>query len=283
MKEIVAFAIATVVVSGGLGAFCFKALQYDSVSNLAAKALDAHDGHGENGHEEAHAGTPKHWAYSGEGGPLEWGSLEPKFSLCASGKTQSPINVTSSVNSADPAALKFFYRSAHVAFKNNGHTLQADINPGLYFERDGIKFELLQFHFHSPSEHKVDGVGTPLELHLVHKDTQGNLGVIGFMIDEGTENAVFAPVWSGLPNGAGKKQYGNKNIDLASLLPASVEHFNYSGSLTTPPCSEGVNWFVLKKHIQFSKEQIALYNAILSGTARPLQPLNARRSIYFSR
>lgn len=278
MKEQIATGIAVVLVSGIIAGFLFKAVKAGHFENLHAKALAIE----EDEHKDSNHKTP-HWAYNGKGGPSDWGKLDNKFSLCASGKTQSPINITSSFKVADHSSLKFFYRPTRAALKNNGHTLQSDISPGLYFERDGVKFEMLQFHFHSPSEHKVEGVGSPLEVHFVHKDAQGNLGVIGFMIDEGTENSVFAPIWSALPAKSGNIQSAGQNIDISKLIPNEVEHFNYSGSLTTPPCSEGVNWFVMKQHIQFSKEQIAAYNAILSDTSRPVQPMNARRPAFFAR
>jgi carbonic anhydrase len=231
----------------------------------------------------AHEGP--HWSYEGETGPSSWGTLSPEWSPCGDGTNQSPIDIDQTVR-ADlpgmkarfmPVTLKIIHQ-AHVADGiNNGHTVQINYTEGDVLAIGEEQFQLVQYHFHSPSEHTVKGQHHPMEMHLVHKSADNKLAVIGVFIDEGAHNAAFDPIWSNLPDTKGEEVHvENVMVDVNQLLPASMESYRYDGSLTTPPCSEGVKWIVMTTPIQMSAEQINAFRAIISGNNRPVQPLNSR-------
>jgi carbonic anhydrase len=159
---------------------------------------------------------------------------------------------------------------------NNGHTFQVNVDKGSSIKVDGKTFELLQFHFHTPSEHTVDGRPFPLELHLVHQAADKSLAVIGVLMTEGTSNSVLAKFWDKLPKTASEVDTG-QNIELKDLLPRGTDdYFTYAGSLTTPPCSESVRWIVLQQPVQVAKAQIATFRAVFPNNSRPTLPLGAR-------
>jgi carbonic anhydrase len=231
--------------------------------------------------------TP-HWDYGAEHGPAEWGSLCPEFSSCGSGRSQSPIDLSGAARE-ELAALKTAYRPAalrivhhmHVAdVVNNGHTVQVNCPSGSSLDVDGGAYELLQFHFHSPSEHTLEGKHFPMEMHLVHKAADGKLAVVGVFIAEGATNAAFEPVWSNLPEEKGLELHlEDVEVDVEALLPKNRTTYRYDGSLTTPPCTEGVEWFVLAEPIALGPEQIGAFRAVLQGNNRPTQPLNGRKVV----
>lgn len=226
-----------------------------------------------------------HWAYEGEGGPENWDELG--YPDCA-GATQSPINLASATG-ADLENIQFAYGDAAVKMLNNGHTIQVDQIEGSQVVIGGETYFLKQFHFHSPSEHTLNGGAFPIEMHLVHKTAdESKAAVVGVFIREGAENAALASVWAHLPaeespyvlNEHGEKVYTpqdtGESISLAALLPAEALFFRYEGSLTTPPCTSGILWSVLQTPIEMSAEQIAQFTRIMEGNNRPLQDLNAR-------
>ena len=221
-------------------------------------------------------GHALHWGYAGEAGPEHWGEIDPQFEKCKTGKNQSPIDITS----AKPeklASIQFDYKAAPIGIINNGHTIQVNVPKGSSITVNGKQYELLQFHFHSPSEHKMSGKSGDMELHLVHKNKEGELAVIGVFMNAGKENALVKAVWDNLPAEVGKeKSVGQLTINPADFLPAKKTYANYPGSLTTPPCSEGVNWMVMKESIEVSKAQAEKFTAIFPMTARPVQPLHER-------
>lgn len=219
-----------------------------------------------------------HWAYSGAGGPEHWGTLEPEFAACASGKSQSPIDITHATPS-DLPNIVFNYAPSAVNIVNNGHTIQVNYDAGSSIEIDGVRYDLVQFHFHAPSEHTINGKRYPAELHLVHKSASGDLAVVGVMMDKGAENLALAPVWSHLPAKEGPEEHFTAAVDATSLLPDVRTTFRYSGSLTTPPCSEGVKWNVMTAAIQLSDTQLRAFTKIIDGNDRPLQPLGGRTLI----
>ncbi len=240
---------------------------------------DDHGGHGnaaaDHGHGDGHGATV-HWSYAGADGPEHWGTLSPDFAACAAGRMQSPIDLTGAVN-ATPPALTFAYKPSPLTIVNNGHTIQVDYAPGSTLSVDGEAFELLQFHFHAPSEHSVDGARAPMEVHLVHKSAAGTLAVIGVLMDAGAANAVLAPVWEHMPHEPGRADVADATIDAAALLPPDTErYFRYKGSLTTPPCSEGVRWFVMTERISLVEASIAAFEDTAGPNARPIQALNER-------
>jgi carbonic anhydrase len=218
-----------------------------------------------------------HWGYSGAVGPENWGTLDPKFSLCSSGKNQSPVNLSGLVQAELPA-LKFDYRpGGHEVIVNNGHTIQVNYQPGSSFSVDGRSFELKQFHFHAPSENLVDGKSFPLEAHFVHADSHGNLAVIAVFFEEDGANSELENAFAKMPSQADQESPLNPPVSAAALLPANSNYYRYNGSLTTPPCSEGVAWFVMKQTVTASKEQVEKFaHTMHHSNNRPVQPVNAR-------
>jgi len=191
---------------------------------------------------------------------------------------QSPIDITVDVHAGLPE-LVFDYHSSDINEINNGHTIQQNVSPGSYLTITGrdVRYELMQFHFHSPSEHKIDGRSFAMELHFVHASEEGALAVVGVMIEEGDEHPVLDKLWSWMPENPGETSEQPIGIEETNLLPPTREYFAYSGSLTTPPCSEGIAWIVLKNPIEASAEQIARFKERVGpATNRPVQPRNAR-------
>ena len=216
-----------------------------------------------------------HWGYSGAGGPEHWGMLQPEFAACSAGKNQSPIDITRAAP-GDIPNIVFNYAPSAVNIINNGHTIQVDYDAGSYIEIDGVRHDLVQFHFHAPSEHTINGKRFPAELHLVHRSASGELAVVGVMMETGSENPALAPVWSHLPAKEGPVEHFTPAVDAASLLPEIRTTFRYSGSLTTPPCSEGVKWNVMTAPIQLSDAQLKAFTGIIDENDRPIQALGTR-------
>lgn len=218
-----------------------------------------------------------HWTYEGAEGPEHWGEMSPDFAVCARGKTQTPIDIQHVVEAAKSEPIKFRYGTDVSEILNNGHTVQANIPAGSSITVDGIEFQLKQFHFHTPSENLVHGKSFPMEMHLVHADKDGNLAVVGVMIQEGKKNAALAKLWAQMPQHADEKNVLNSIVNPSSLLPKSQRYYRFDGSLTTPPCSEGVRWLVMKDPISASKEQIEAFAKVVhEHNARPVQPVGAR-------
>lgn len=216
-----------------------------------------------------------HWGYSGHEGPSHWGELSHDYEACQSGKKQSPINITGA-QTANLAKIEFHYQPGALDVVNNGHTIQVNVPAGSYIVADGKKYKLLQFHFHSPSEHEINGKHADMVAHLVHQADDGQLGVIGVLMNKGKANTELARIWAYLPQHKGDHTHEAVKINAAHLLPENTAYYNYSGSLTTPPCSEGVNWLVLQNATSVSQEQVAAFTKIFSNSIRPVQPLNGR-------
>lgn len=231
---------------------------------LAAGGADKHD----------HA----HWGYSGKTGPDHWGSLADEFSLCNSGQRQSPIDLDATLGPTT-VSMSFHYRPSPLKVINNGHTIQVNYAPGSYAELDGKRYELAQFHFHSPSEHTVKGEHIDMEAHLVHRDAAGKLAVVGVFLQQGRELGGLQGLWKNLPKHAGEKTVEGVSVNASALLPPDRKLYGYSGSLTTPPCSEGVSWFVIAEPLEVSAQQLRAFQKIISANARPVQPLNGRGAL----
>lgn len=216
------------------------------------------------------------WGYSGEVGPENWGKLAPEFALCSAGMNQSPVNI------ADPIAgnlpdLSFAYQVSGTEVLNNGHAIQVNYKPGSTLSAKGSVFELQQFHFHSPSENTIAGKSFPLEAHFVHTDANGNLAVVAVVYEEGEQNAELGKIWTQMPAEAGQKAVLEEPVDANIFLPKDKDYYYFNGSLTTPPCTEGVRWFVLKEIGAVSKEQVDKFTHVMHHpNNRPVQPLNAR-------
>lgn len=221
-----------------------------------------------------HAAHP-HWAYEGENGPAKWGEVSPDYSACK-GHHQSPIDISGTTEEKLPA-IAFSYHPSKGEILNNGHTIQVNYTKGSSIKLHGEDYQLLQFHFHDPSEHTIKGKAAAMELHLVHKNEKGELAVVGVLIEEGKENEVLKTAWKQMPAKADEKKILKSAINADELLPKKRGYYTYPGSLTTPPCSEIVTWLVLKNPIQMSKAQIAKFKSVINANSRPVQPVNDRK------
>ena len=216
------------------------------------------------------------WSYEGEHGPVHWGDVKSDYAMCKTGGNQSPIDITSS-EAADLPPIQFAYQPAQLKIINNGHTIQINYAEGSSISIDGKTYQLVQFHFHHPSEERIKGKGFDMVAHLVHKNAEGNLAVVAVLIKKGQANKFIETLWAHLPKEEGKEEApANVRIDITSLLPAQRGYYTYTGSLTTPPCSEGVTWLVLKTPVEVSNAQIQKFAHIYKNNARPIQPLNNR-------
>ena len=216
------------------------------------------------------------WSYSGSQGPEYWGKLAPEFSICSTGKNQSPINLTGMVEGELPT-LKVNYKVEGHEVINNGHTIQINYASGSYMSVGDKSFALKQVHFHSPSDNTIEGRSYPLEVHFVHADKNGNLAVIAVMLETGKPNAELQKAWAEMPMEKGGKAALKETVDAGKLLPQNLGYYRYNGSLTTPPCSEGVSWFVMKSPDTASTEQVDKFvRAMKHANNRPVQPVNAR-------
>lgn len=224
---------------------------------------------------EASHSAQVHWTYEGAEGPDHWGEIDPAYATCGTGKSQSPIDIHSA-NTQDLANIAFHYQPSELRILNNGHTVQANYDAGSYIEVDGQRYDIAQFHYHAPSEHSVDGQLFAAELHIVHKNADGQLAVVGILLEEGADNPAYQPFISNLPDHESEEADKGVKIDAAALLPTNQTTYRYSGSLTTPPCSEGVSWLVITAPVQLSADQIAALDNIFEDNNRPVQPLNDR-------
>lgn len=217
-----------------------------------------------------------HWGYEGAGGPEHWGDLKPEFQMCGAGMAQSPINIESTT-SADLNPFQTDYKNTPLKIINNGHTIQVNYETPSTYMIDGKTYKLLQFHFHTPSEHNVNGYPFDMEVHLVHQNNDGQLAVLGVLMSRGDENPFIGKIWEHMPTEINVEQtISDVTINAGELLPDDKSYYHYYGSLTTPPCSEGVNWTVLKNPIHLSREQVQAFANLIGENARPVQPVNNR-------
>lgn len=221
------------------------------------------------------AGGGAHWGYTGEHGPEHWGELSHEYEACGKGTKQSPIDIEAA-REANLDDIAFHYGSSKVDIVNNGHTVKVSYDEGSYVEVDGERYDLLQLHFHTPSEHAVSGELAPMEMHLVHSNSDGKLAVVGVMFEEGEENEAFDPVWLNLPEESGDHYETDDTVNAEDLLPEDRTYYTYTGSLTTPPCTEGVKWMVLTDTVELSADQVDEIHEIMHSNNRPVQPLNER-------
>jgi len=221
--------------------------------------------------EEHGKGHGAHWSYDGATGPEHWGEFSE---TCKIGKSQSPIDFKGPF-SGETSSLKVSYKKSVLKVLNNGHTIQVNYDAGSYITVGDKKYELLQFHFHRPSEEKINGKSKAMVAHFVHKSADGKLAVIGVLLDKGQENALIKTIWANFPKEE-NKELVNKGveIDAASFLPKDPGYYHFTGSLTTPPCTEGVEFFILKNIQQVSAGQVEAFP--FKHNARPTQPLNGR-------
>lgn len=216
-----------------------------------------------------------HWGYEGADGPDHWGEL-PGAKECGIGKQQSPVNLAGAQQAALPP-VEISYRPSRLAVTNTGHSMQAVYDAGSFATIDGERYELKQFHHHAPSEHTVNGAHSPAELHFVHQNAAGQLAVLGVLVTKGAANPVLQEFLDAAPADKGAtKAPGGETIDAAALLPTGHDSYRYSGSLTTPPCSEGVSWVMFSTPITASAEQLATFAGLSGANNRPVQGLDGR-------
>lgn len=221
------------------------------------------------------AGHGPHWEYAGHHGAAHWAELDASFETCASGHQQSPINIHHAVKT-DLPKLDFHYSAAVPTIVNNGHTVQVNLPAGNTLAVGDQNFELLQFHFHTPSEETLNGKPKAMVAHFVHKNGAGKLGVVGLLIQPGKPNAALAPVFAHLPRSGESITVEDLSLNLADMLPKDLHYYAFDGSLTTPPCSEGVSWMVLKQPVTLGMDQIRAFRRLFPANARPVQKLHDR-------
>jgi len=225
------------------------------------------------------AQSSAHWTYEGKEGPLNWGKIDPAYAACGNGHEQSPINIRGAHLNKALQPLEFHYVSGGVTFENNGHTIMATVHPGSYMVAGGVRYELVQFHFHHPSEEAVKGKYADMDVHLVHKSAEGKLAVVAvrFQQDQDVPNALLTTLWDHLPHTAGKSETIADMINPGGFLPTDRGYWTFDGSLTTPPCTEGVRWFVFEQDQTMSRRQMRMFHSIFPVNSRPLQEVHGRK------
>jgi len=217
-----------------------------------------------------------HWDYSVAHGPEHWGDLDPQYALCKNGHHQSPIDIRNP-KKADLPPIQFNYRTSPLHIVDNGHTIMVNYGSGSFISVGEKKYALKQFHFHRPSEERINGKGYEMVVHLVHADDEGNLAVVAVLLQQGKDNALLHELWNDLPEEKEKEEVlNNVKIDAAGLLPTDRGYYTFPGSLTTPPCSENVTWFVLKHLVTISSAEVEQFAKLYRHDARPTQPLYDR-------
>ena len=230
-------------------------------------------------HAPAKAGPAEghalHWSYSGEAGPKAWGGLRPEFAKCGTGARQSPIDIRGGI-AVDLEPVQFDYRAGGFSVVDNGHTVQVNLEPGNSIVARGERYDLVQFHFHRPSEERIDGRLFDMVVHLVHKDPEGRLAVVAVLLEKGGAQPIVQTVWNNLPLEKHQESPARAVLDLNHLLPADRGYYTYMGSLTTPPCTEGVLWMVMRQPVAVSPEQIEIFARMYPMNARPVQQASGR-------
>lgn len=215
------------------------------------------------------------WSYEGMNGPDGWGYMRAKYAACASGQMQSPINITSATPAQLPA-IDFHYRTPDRPFTaNDGHTIKVSIPQGRHIIVGPRRYDLQQIKFHAPSENRVEGHAYAMSAHFVHASVSGELVIVALMFEQGEANPALNKVWKKMPRQTGGKAHF-LTVDVAPLLPEDTSYYTFMGSLTEPPCTEDVRWFVLKSPVSISKEQLDKFHEIYNGNVRPVQPTNGR-------
>lgn len=221
---------------------------------------------------------PRHgtrWSYDGEDGPANWSSINVDWAKCGTGNRQSPIDIRDGMK-VDLEQIVFDYNPASFTVVDNGHTIEVNLNGGNYITVQNRTYELLQFHFHRPSEERINGKSFEMVVHLVHKDAEGKMAVVSVLLERGKAHSLIQTVWNNLPLEKGDVVSPSVVLDMKELLPKHRDYFTYMGSLTTPPCSEGVLWLVMKEPVQASPAQMALFSRLYPLNARPVQASGGR-------
>ena len=249
-----------------------KAHMAATTKAMAPEAVSA------SGHSATQAHAEPHWTYAGENGPQAWAKLKPEFNTCAAGTRQSPIHIeddSTLQGPAEPLAIKYVPSGGSVV--NNGHTIQIDVTGENTLTIRGTTYKLLQFHAHHPAEERINQKGFAMVMHLVHRSQEGKLAVLAVLLDPGPSNALIQKIWTHMPLDVfDRVKVPAELINMNELLPQDLRYYQFMGSLTTPPCSEGILWMVLKQPVSLSREQLRTFAKIFPNNARPLQALNGR-------
>lgn len=216
-----------------------------------------------------------HWSYEGDTGPANWGKLRTEYTQCLSGTRQSPIDIRDGIK-VEQEAIVFDYKPSYFRILDNGHSIQVNYGAGSRLSVMGRNFELVQFHFHRPSEERIDGRSFDMVIHLVHKDLDGRLAVLAVMLERGEASPLIQTLWNNLPLEKNEDYLARVPINAIDVIPSKRDYYSYMGSLTTPPCTEGVLWLVMKQPVTLSEEQIAVFSRFYRNNVRPIQPTNGR-------
>ena len=222
------------------------------------------------------ANPVKEWSYQGDIGPTTWGDLSPEFAACK-GERQSPVDLREA-RSLAYSPLTFHYRSNPLSLVNDGRSVRVQFRPGSYMIAGGRQYELIELHFHLPGEHRINGVAADMEIQLTHRDRQGRMAVVAVPVRAGRRmNSTLSRIWDNMPPIGGQRHYDRQaGINAVFLLPSKREYFSYVGSLTEPPCTEGVEWFVLAEPLEVDSGYIRRMAEVVGRNSRPVQPLNGR-------
>lgn len=217
----------------------------------------------------------QHWSYEGETGPANWAKLRPDYAACASGKRQSPIDIRDGIR-VNLEAIRFDYKPMQFRIVDNGHTVQVNLGEGSSLSVMGKRYALQQFHFHRPSEERISGRSYDMSVHLVHRNDEGQLAVLAVLLEKGTEHSLIQTLLNNLPLEQDTEMAPEEVIDPGKLLPENRAYWTYMGSLTTPPCTEGVLWMVMKQALQVGSEQVSIFSRVFRNNSRPTQAHNGR-------
>ncbi len=225
----------------------------------------------------AQSGAP--WDYAGKRGPLVWGKLDPAYRACSEGHQQSPIDIRGAHLNTSLQPLDFHFVAGPVTMENTGNLIAVRVDPGSYVVADHVRYELQRLEFHHPSENAVKGKLTDLDVEMVYRSADGKMAIVAVRLtmDRGDPNAVLAQLWPHLPKAAGATEKVSDEMNPGGFLPADRGYWTYMGSLTTPPCTEGVRWFVFEDALSLSRDQLRAYTAIFRVSSRPLQDTHGRR------
>jgi carbonic anhydrase len=223
----------------------------------------------------AQTGAP--WAYTGKEGPFNWSKLDSAYEACNRGKEQSPIDIRGAHLNKSLPPIEFHYLSGAMNLVNTGHTIQVTPPAGSYIVVGGTRYDLVQFHFHHPAEEAVKGKLADMSLHLVHKSADGKIAVVGVRLNEGNPNAILAALWEHLPKETGQTDKVPDSLNPAGLLPSDRGYWTYEGSLTAPPCTEGVRWFVMEQEVELSRDQLKSFGVLYKMNSRMIQATRGRK------
>lgn len=248
----------------------YKKLAFATVAALSLLQMGAYA-------EQAHGAA--HWSYDeGDSAPAHWASLSEYFATCDAGKQQSPVDIADAITiKAELPSLQLDYKPISFDMVNNGHTVRITPDNAGTLTIGEDSYQLWQFHFHTPSEEAINGKHADMVIHIVHRSAENKLAVIAVLLEKGeVANPLIDTLWKVMPKMSGEPQAHDSQIDINQLLPEDKSYYTLWGSLTTPPCSEGVRWIILKQPVSISAEQLAQFQAVYSHNNRPIQPLNNR-------